>query len=42
MLQINNLHANVADKPILQGLTLSLGAGDVQSLVGTKETGETR
>jgi Fe-S cluster assembly ATP-binding protein len=34
MLQINNLHANVGDKPILKGLTLSLGAVEARKLLG--------
>ncbi len=34
MLNINNLHANVGDKPILKGLTLSLNAGEIHANVG--------
>ena len=34
MLQINNLDANVGDKPILKGLTLSLGAGEIHAIMG--------
>ena len=34
MLKIKNLHATVAGKPILGGLTLSMPALDVQKLLG--------
>ncbi|HMT48457.1 MAG TPA: Fe-S cluster assembly ATPase SufC, partial [Novosphingobium sp.] len=29
MLQINDLHATVADKPILKGLSLTINPGEV-------------
>ena len=32
MLHINNLHANVGDKPILKGLTLTVNAGEIPAL----------
>jgi Fe-S cluster assembly ATP-binding protein len=34
MLEITNLHATVADKPILNGVSLHVPAGEVQKLLG--------
>ncbi len=34
MLQINNLSATVADKPILNGLSLTINAGEVHAIMG--------
>jgi len=34
MPEITNLHATVADKPILNGLTLTVPAGKAQKLLG--------
>lgn len=40
MLQITNLHASVADKPILKGLTLSLNTGEIHAIMGPNGAGK--
>ena len=40
MLKIVNLHANVADRPILNGLTLEVGAGEVHAIMGPNGAGK--
>jgi Fe-S cluster assembly ATP-binding protein len=40
MLKIENLHATVADKPILKGLSLNLNAGEVHAIMGPNGAGK--
>ena len=40
MLQINNLHATVADKPILKGLSLKINAGEIHAIMGPNGAGK--
>jgi Fe-S cluster assembly ATP-binding protein len=40
MLTIDNLHATVGDTPILRGLTLELGAGEVHAIMGPNGAGK--
>ena len=40
MLQITNLHATVADKPILNGVSLDVPAGEVHAIMGPNGSGK--
>lgn len=40
MLVIENLHATVADKPILKGLSLAINAGEVHAIMGPNGAGK--
>ena len=40
MLRINNLHATVADKPILKGLSLTIDAGEIHAIMGPNGAGK--
>ncbi len=40
MLKIENLHATVADKPILHGLTLAVPTGEIHAIMGPNGSGK--
>ena len=40
MLKIDNLHADVGGKPILKGLSLAIGAGEIHAIMGPNGAGK--
>ncbi|MGB7407602.1 MAG: ATP-binding cassette domain-containing protein, partial [Pontixanthobacter sp.] len=40
MLKIENLHATVGDTPILKGLSLEVGAGEIHAIMGPNGSGK--
>lgn len=40
LLEVRNLHANAGDKPILKGLNLTIGAGQVHAMMGPNGSGK--
>ena len=34
LLEVRDLHVSVGDKPILKGLSLAMGAGEVHAIMG--------